>query len=146
MTTTDSEHKVLSALHAGGHKVTPQRRAVVRILARCHRHMTTAELHAAAAAERGDVGLVTVYRTLRLLADLGLVCQLSADGRQPSYVLRRPEEHHHHLVCSGCGHVVDFTSSDVERLEDRLARETGYRIEGHILEFTGQCPDCRAGR
>jgi len=126
--------------------MTPQRRAVVHALARSPRHMTTTELHAVAAAERHDVGLVTVYRTLRLLADLNLLCQLSPDNRQPTFLLRRPDEHHHHLVCSGCGHVVDFTSSDVERLELRLAHETGYQIEGHILEFTGRCPDCRSGR
>jgi len=107
--------------------------------------MTTTELHAAAAAERADVGLVTVYRTLHLLCALGLLCQLSPESRQPTYLLRRPEEHHHHLVCSSCGHVVDFTSHDVERLKTRLARETGYAIEGHILEFTGRCPNCRAG-
>ena len=106
--------------------------------------MTTAELHAAAAAERSDVGLVTVYRTLHLLSELGLLCQLSPESRQPTYLLRRPEAHHHHLVCSGCGHVVDFTSGDVERLEARLTRETGYAIEGHVLEFTGRCPECRS--
>ncbi len=146
MTSTGVEHKVLAALRRAGHKMTPQRRAVVRTLARSPRHMTTAELHAAAAAERRDVGLVTVYRTLRLLSDLDLLCQLSPDSRQPTYLLRRPEEHHHHLVCSGCGQVVDFTSSDVEHLQLRLARETGYHIEGHILEFTGRCPHCRSGR
>jgi len=146
MTSPEIERKVVDVLRRGGHKMTPQRKAVVRVLASSPRHMTTAELHAAAVTEQHDVGLVTVYRTLRLLSDLGLLCQLSPDSRLPTYLLRRPEEHHHHLVCSGCGQVVDFTSSDVERLQLRLARETGYHIEGHVLEFTGRCPDCRPKR
>lgn len=144
MKATDSEPEILNKLRARGYKLTPQRRAVVRALAASDRHMTPAQLHAATSKERDDVGLVTVYRAIRMLAELDIVCEISTDGRQRSYLLRRPPEHHHHLVCSSCGHVVDFVSSDVERLQSRLARETGFRIDGHIVEFVGCCAQCRS--
>lgn len=143
MRTADAEPGILNKLRARGYKLTPQRRAVVRALATSHRHMTPAQVHAAAQKEIDDVGLVTVYRTIRTLADLDIVCEISTDGYQRSYLLRKPLEHHHHLVCSSCGCVVDFVSSDVERLQSRLARETGFRIDGHIVEFVGCCAQCR---
>ena len=143
MKTADFEPGILDKLRAGGYKLTPQRRAVVRALATSPRHLTPAQLHTAAQRETADVGLVTVYRTLHVLVDLNMVCEISVDGRQPTYLLRRPQKHHHHVVCSGCGRVVDFTSDDIERLGQRLARETSFVIEGHVLEFTGRCPNCR---
>ncbi|MBN1856347.1 MAG: transcriptional repressor [Dehalococcoidia bacterium] len=138
-----SEREILKKLRADGHKLTPQRRAVVRALWLSHRHMTPAQVHTAVCEEREDVGLVTVYRTIRMLAEMDLVCEISTDGHQRTYLLRRPPEHHHHLVCSVCGRVVDFTSNDVERLQQRLASETGFSIESHIVEFVGRCVACQ---
>ncbi len=140
---TTSEYGALKKLRARGHKLTPQRRAVVRALCLSNKHMTPAEVHEAACKERADVGLVTVYRTIRMLAALDLVCEISVDGHQRTYLLRGPSEHHHHLVCSHCGRVVDFTSNDVERLQARLALETGFSIEDHIVEFIGRCAPCQ---
>ena len=78
-----------------------------------------------------------------MLAALDLVCEISVDGHQRTYLLRGPSEHHHHLVCSYCGRVVDFTTNDVERLQARLALETGFSIEDHIVEFVGRCAQCQ---
>jgi len=144
MTPVSIEQTTLQALRREGYKLTPQRRAVIKALVDSPCHLTPAQLHAVVQRERSDVGLVTIYRALRVLADLHMVCEISVDGRQPTYFLRRPQEHHHHLVCSCCGQVVDFTSQDVERLAHRLAKDTGFKIEGHVLEFTGRCPACQA--
>jgi Fur family ferric uptake transcriptional regulator len=57
--------------------------------------------------------------------------------------MRRPTEHHHHLVCSGCGRVLDFTGCSLADLEQKLSQETNFDINGHLLEFYGLCPDCR---
>ncbi|MFW6056520.1 MAG: Fur family transcriptional regulator [Chloroflexota bacterium] len=133
----------MRVLRQHGYKNTPQRHAVVQALAETTSHVTPAQLHAAIRENARDVGLVTVYRTLRILLDLGLACEISTDGRQPTYLLSRPTEHHHHLVCSKCGHVVDFKAESIERLGRRLAAETGYTIDSHVLEFTGTCSSCR---
>jgi len=57
--------------------------------------------------------------------------------------MRRPSEHHHHLICSDCGAVVDFANCDLGELEQRLSLKTGFEIEGHLLEFLGRCQNCR---
>ncbi|HHE41927.1 MAG TPA: transcriptional repressor [Dehalococcoidia bacterium] len=146
MTAPAVQRRALRVLRQRGYKMTPQRRAVVRALSQTTSHLTPAQLHAAVREIAPDVGLVTIYRTLRLLVELGLACEISADARQPTYLLSRPAEHHHHLICSKCGHVVDFTSEAIERLGRRLAAETGYTIQNHVLEFVGTCPLCRDGR
>jgi len=86
--------------------------------------------------------LVTVYRTLDILDELGLICQVHSVGGCRSYLMRRPSEHHHHLVCVECGRVDDFSDCDLSELAEKLARENGFEIEGHILEFSGRCADC----
>ena len=93
--------------------------------------------------ELPGIGLVTIYRTLEILAELGLICEVHTGGNCRSYLMRRPSEHHHHLICSDCGTVVDFTDCDLSRLEQRLHRETGFKIENHLLEFAGQCQNCQ---
>jgi Fur family ferric uptake transcriptional regulator len=57
--------------------------------------------------------------------------------------MRRPQGHHHHLVCTGCGTVADFTGCDLAALEKRVAGETGFVVDGHILELVGLCRDCQ---
>jgi Fur family ferric uptake transcriptional regulator len=140
-----TEKKIASMLRQRGYKVTPQRRAVLNVIAHSHDHLTPAEIHERVHQEHPNIGLVTIYRTLGILAELELICEVHAGGSCRSYLLRRPSEHHHHLICSQCGAVVDFTNCDLGELEQRLSRETGFEIESHLLEFLGRCPNCQRG-
>jgi Fur family transcriptional regulator, ferric uptake regulator len=140
------ETSIGKMLRRHGYKLTPQRRSILNAIAGSHEHLTPAEIHRRVSREHPGIGLVTIYRTLEMLAGLGLVCELHAGDSCRSYIIRRPEEHHHHLICSGCGTVVDFTDCDLSDLERRLARETGFVIKGHLLEFLGQCRQCAAGK
>jgi len=132
-----------SLLRQKGYKLTPQRRAVINAIARSNNRITPAELYEKAHSEHAGVGLVTVYRTLKVLSDIGLICEMHGEGGSRSYLLRRPAEHHHHLVCSGCGFVVDFASCALNDLERRLVDSTGFVMEDHLLEFHGRCPACQ---
>jgi Fur family ferric uptake transcriptional regulator len=100
-------------------------------------------LHERVLREDDSIGLVTIYRTIEILTELGFICEMHTGGNGRSYLMRRPAEHHHHLICSECGKVVDFTDCDLEKLERRLAKENGFKIENHLLEFSGQCRQCR---
>jgi Fur family ferric uptake transcriptional regulator len=80
---------------------------------------------------------------MEILADVGLICELHSGNSCRSYLLRRPAEHHHHLICSECGQVVDFTDCDLSDIERRLSRDTGFEMESHLLEFLGRCPACQ---
>lgn len=132
-----------SLLRQKGYKLTPQRRAVIDAIAKSNAHVTPSELYQQAHREQPGVGLVTVYRTLKLLSSMGLICEMHGEGHSRSYLLRRPMEHHHHLVCSGCGFVVDFASCALNDLEQHLIDSTGFVVDDHVLEFHGRCPECQ---
>ncbi len=134
-----------SVLKQGGFKLTPQRRAVLDVIARSHERLTPAAIYERVYEEYPGIGLVTVYRTIDILTELGLICEVHSGGNCRSY-LTRPDEHHHHLICSDCGSVVDFPHCDLSGLEEKLSRDTGFEIESHLLEFLGRCRNCRRAK
>ena len=136
-------NKIAGILREKGYKLTPQRHAVLKVIATAHDHLTPEEIYKKARNECLDVGLVTVYRTLDLLEKLKLVCRLHTGNGCRSYLMRRPSEHHHHLICSSCGRVVDFSDCDLTDLEEKLASSTSFSINEHLLEFYGLCPACQ---
>ena len=138
-----TERKLAAILRQHGYKLTPQRRRLLSVIALSHEHLTPAALYERVQQECPDIGLVTVYRTLEILGSLGLICEVHAGANRRSYLMRRPSGHHHHLICSECGAVTDFTDCDLGELEQRLSQETGFKIESHSLELMGQCQKCR---
>ena len=136
-------NKIAGILRQHGYKLTPQRRAVLNVIAHSHNHLTPAAMHDRVCQEHPGIGRVTIYRTLDMLAGLGLICKVHVEGNCRSYLMRRPTEHHHHLICSDCGRAIDFTDCDLGELEERLSQDTGFEVEGHLLEFHGRCPDCQ---
>ncbi len=135
--------EIITKLRQRGYKLTPQRRAVLNVINTSQRRLTPAAIYERVQQEHPGIGLVTIYRTLEILAELGVICEVNTEGSSRSYLIRRVPEHHHHLVCSACGTVVDFTTCDIKELEQRLSQETGFKIDDHILEFTGHCQKCQ---
>ena len=138
-----TRNRIASLVRHRGYKITPQRRAVLNAIAESSGHLTPAAIYERVHKEKPGIGLVTVYRTLDLLTELGLICEVHAGGSCRSYLMRRPSEHHHHLICSECGTVADFADCDLNELEQKLSRKTGFEINGHLLEFSGLCQNCR---
>ena len=137
-----TERKIYSELKQHGYKLTPQRRAVIRIVTSTRDHLTPIGIHEKMQEVHPGTGLVTIYRTLEILAELGLICEVHAGGSCRSYTMGS-QQHHHHLICSGCGVVVDFTGHYLNDLETDLSKKSGFRIDGHLLEFIGLCHDCQ---
>jgi Fur family ferric uptake transcriptional regulator len=137
-----TEKKIETELRHHGYKITPQRRTIISAVIGSREHLTPAAIYHLVSREHPGIGLVTIYRTLEILAGLGLICEMHAGGNCRSYLVRWPAEHHHHLICSDCGTVIDFTDCDLGELERRLSKETSFKISGHLLEFLGQCRDC----
>jgi Fur family ferric uptake transcriptional regulator len=142
-----SDRSITATLKRHGYKLTPQRRAVIHALTSSPDHLTPAAVFEKVIKNHPGIGLVTIYRTLRLLAELNLICEIHAGDNCPSYTASTPQ-HHHHLICSGCGKVVDFAGANtiepsLSALEARLSHESGFRIDDHLLEFTGLCRVCQ---
>lgn len=135
-------NQLRQALHDQGLKLTRARLAVLQVLAATSEHLKVAEVHRRARQIDARVGLASVYRTMELLARLSLVKDVHVEHRHRRYARIRGH-HGHHLVCNGCGLVVEFSDCQLERLTRALARRTKFRIEGHCMEFFGQCRDCR---
>lgn len=137
------EKEIKAKLKQQGYKLTPQRRALLKLIAHSHVHLSPAEIHDKVKKNFPGIGLVTIYRTIEILTKLGVICEVNPEGSSRSYLIRQESEHHHHLVCSSCGTVVEFTTYALRELEQRLSQNTGFRIEDHLLEFVGRCPDCQ---
>ncbi len=136
-----SQEKTLSKLKRSGYKATSQRVAVLQAIAGSDEHLTPAALYHKVRLKHPRIGLVTIYRTLNTLARLGLICRVPTSQNEWGYVRSSPQ-HHDHVICSGCGKVVDFTGCNLGALGHRLSRETGFTIEDHHLEFYGKCHEC----
>ncbi|MEX2031783.1 MAG: Fur family transcriptional regulator, partial [Dehalococcoidia bacterium] len=121
-----------------GYRLTGPRRHLLEVMGGLGDHFAADAVVTAAPA----VGRATVFRTLRLLQELGVVCQVVLDDGTIAYRLA-PEEHHHHLLCVECGAAEDFSSDALEGVLSELEASTGYTIEAHRLEVYGRCPACQ---
>jgi len=137
-----TERKVVATLRQHGYKLTPQRRVVIQAIASNQDHLTPTAIYEKVHQDKPNIGLVTIYRTLEVLAKLELICELHAGNSCRSYTISAPG-HHHHLICSNCGKVIDFTGYDLGEIQERLSKGTGFRIDGHLLEFIGLCQACQ---
>lgn len=137
-------HDIEAVFHQKGIPFTRQRRLIWDFFAGADRAATVGE---AADALRSDgVGQATVYRTVTLLSDLGLLARVQ-DGRGDICFIAPPIGHSHPLICGACRRVIRFDGDgDVSALEAQLAEATGFTIYGHHLEVYGICPACRAAR
>jgi Fe2+ or Zn2+ uptake regulation protein len=125
-----------------GLRLTQARQAVLQVVGAAGAHLQVAEVHRRALRLSPRIGLASVYRTIDLLDRLGLVKRVHVGHRHRHYA-SATERHGHHLVCNGCGRVVEFSDCQVEQLAKTLARRTRFLIEGHSIELYGRCPDCR---
>jgi Fur family ferric uptake transcriptional regulator len=106
------------------------------------RQLTAQDLHRRALALEPRIGLATVYRTLATLERDGAVEVISQEAGEAAYRLCS-SGHHHHLVCTGCGAVVEIQECDLQPLATRLSRKHGFRIDGHDVTLRGRCARCR---
>jgi Fur family ferric uptake transcriptional regulator len=119
-----------------GMRMTDQRRVVARVLSTSHDHPDVEELYRRAAAIDPHISIATVYRTVRLFEESGIIARLDfRDGR--SRYEEAPDTHHDHLIDMKSGQVVEFMDEEIERLQTLIAKRLGYRLVDHRLELYG---------
>jgi Fur family transcriptional regulator, ferric uptake regulator len=129
-------------LDQAGARLTEPRRRLAALVDRQAGPFTAAGLLDAARKERLPVGRATVFRTLSLLEQQGVVERIDLPSGDHAYVACA-RDHHHHAVCVVCGRVTDLPDLDVGVSIAELSRRSGYEIESHRIELFGRCPDCR---
>ena len=137
-----SPQEAIAAVSDHGYRMTAPRRAINTAALPQERPFTAEQLVADAAPAAGESGRSTVYRTLEILASLGVLSRILDAAGRPVYVAGAPV-HRHHLVCAGCGTAVPFDACPVGDLAAMLARENDFEVHGHLLEIFGTCGDCR---
>jgi Fur family ferric uptake transcriptional regulator len=142
MATGQTHKRAVARLTDRGVRPTQQRVRVLAELMGERNDATAQELHARLRAEGRRIGLATVYRTLAVLVDEGIVDALSHHDGERCYRLCGAE-HHHHLVCTECHRVVELTDCRIGDWLARVSGEQGFVATGHSLEVTGLCSACR---
>ena len=119
-----------------GMRMTDQRRVVARVLSDSHDHPDVEELYRRAHALDPHISIATVYRTVRLFEEAGIIARHDfRDGR--SRYEEQPETHHDHLIDMKTGKVIEFVDEEIEELQERIARKLGYKLVDHRLELYG---------
>ena len=116
--------------------MTEPRRVIARVLSQATDHPDAEELHRRANAEDASISLATVYRTVKLFEDAGIIqAHDFRDGR--ARYEEMPDEHHDHLINVKTGEVVEFHSEEIEELQEIIARKLGFKLVDHRLELYG---------
>jgi Fur family ferric uptake transcriptional regulator len=119
-----------------GMRMTDQRRIVARVLSESHDHPDVEELYRRAHALDPHISIATVYRTVRLFEEAGIISRHDfRDGR--SRYEEAPETHHDHLIDMKTGQVIEFIDAEIESLQEAIALKLGYRLVDHRLELYG---------
>jgi Fur family ferric uptake transcriptional regulator len=124
-----------------GLKHTRQRDFILETFLETDGHVTCEDLHERVREDHPEIGAATVYRTLKILVDAGVAN--AATFREGVTVYERDEEHHDHLICLGCGEIIEFQCELIEQRQLEIARRHGYRLRSHRHHLYGYCARCQ---
>jgi Fur family ferric uptake transcriptional regulator len=131
---------IIERCEAQGMRLTGQRRIIARVLEEADDHPDVEELHARAAHEDPGISIATVYRTVKLFEEAGILerheFRIGPSGARARYE-DAERDHHDHLIDIQTGEVIEFVDPDIEALQERIAAKLGYRLVGHRLELYG---------
>ena len=128
-------------LQARKHKLTTQRRTVLKVFIE-----HPGEVYGILREQSMDIGLATVYRSLDLLAELGILQKMEFGDGCSRYEVgtMTPDEHqHHHMICMKCGKVFEFQDDLLDKLEKDICKKSGFKIVDHQVKFYGYCRECQ---
>ncbi len=127
---------IISRCEAKGLRMTEQRRTIAAVLEDSKDHPDVVELYARASKRDSAISLATVYRTVKLFEEAGILDKLEfGDGRARYEDAER--EHHDHLIDINSGEVIEFMDPEIEQLQEKIAEKLGYRLKGHKMELYG---------
>lgn len=138
------ERQVLAA-HLARHRLkrSEQREVILEAFLKAGRHVSVEDLLRIVRKRRKDIGRTTIYRTLKLFQEAGLASELVFGG-EARFEPHWKRDHHDHFVCGVCGEIFEFTSPEIERIQDEIASGIGFVIEGHRHHIFGRCRHCAA--
>lgn len=129
-----------------GFKITPQRRAIVEILLKNNsEHLSSEEIYDLVRVDCPEIGLATVYRTMQLLDEVGVISKLNLDDGCIRYELDLDKDdchNHHHLICKKCGKIMEVKEDLLDSIEKQIQEIYKFNIVDHDVKFYGTCEEC----
>ncbi len=135
--------KMVDALRENQYRITPQRLAILKVLAESKGHPSVDAIHELVKTRFPTTSLATIYKNVAVLRDLDQLLELGFSDDSNRYDGNRPYDHPH-VVCTVCRKILDPEISALADMTQELARQTGFTITRHRLDFFGVCPDCQA--
>ncbi|MGM0369944.1 MAG: Fur family transcriptional regulator [Bacillota bacterium] len=125
-------------------RITKQREKILDVLISADQHLLAQDIYENLKDNGAKVGLATVYRTLDLFEDTGIVAKRKFNGDSAYYEIKdKHQSNHHHLICKNCGKVIEVEELLSDNLEDKLKEEEGFTVQDLCLQMYGYCEDCR---
>ncbi len=134
--------QIIGRLTSEGHRLTMPRQAIIKLVAPRHDHFSAQEVWDEVRDQHTGIGRATVFRTLDLLAELGVLNRIHTGDGCHRYTVCETR-HHHHLMCVQCGTVTALEAAGIEQQIRRMAGEAGFEVLTHHLELIGRCASCR---
>jgi len=134
-----------------GYRMTTGREALLDVLSQANEHLSAEDIYMKIHPVYPAVGLTSIYRTLDILVNIGLIHKFDFGHGRARYELAegpKGKRHHHHLVCTGCGRVIDYTDfideevALLKKTEEGLSQKYNFRIDNHLIQFYGLCDAC----
>ena len=119
-----------------GVRLTEQRKLVAKVMSESKDHPDVDELHKRVSKIDAKISIATVYRTVKLFEEAGIVSKHDFKGNKARYE-KAPEEHHDHLIDINSGEIIEFVNEDIEKLQKKVAEKLGYKLVDHKLELYG---------
>ncbi|MDP2939459.1 MAG: Fur family transcriptional regulator [Candidatus Omnitrophota bacterium] len=132
-----------SSLKKSNLKVTSQRLKVLEVFLKTEKHVSCDELYRVIRRAYPEIGYATVYRTLKLIQKTGLAREVDFGDRTSRLEHNFGHEHHDHLICLKCGRFFEVFDSDIERLQEKLARKSNFTPIRHKMDIFGYCQKCK---
>jgi len=127
-----------------GLKYTEQREIVLEVLLKAKGHLTAEEVYHEVKLANPDsnIGIATVYRSLSFLEEVHLITSITfgTDGKKYE---SNSKKHHDHLICVSCGKIIEFMDEEIEKKQEKIARDNGFKITSHVMQLLGNCSNCQ---
>jgi Fur family peroxide stress response transcriptional regulator len=134
--------QMIKVLRDAGHRITPQRLAVLKILAESDNHPSVGMIYDKVKKDFPTTSLATVYKTITLLKEMQEVLELGFSDKGSRYDGNRPFPHPH-VICTKCNAIVDPEFTNMDKMAAEMAKKSGFSITHHRLDFFGLCPKCQ---
>jgi Fur family ferric uptake transcriptional regulator len=135
--------KLKTILKDKGMKYTEQRAVILEIITQVDEHLNAEEIHSVVKSKypQYNIGIATIYRTLNFLEEVDLISSISFGTDGKKYETNQ-KTHHDHLICTGCGTIIEFVDQLIEQRQEEIAKQNNFEITGHTMQLYGLCQKC----